>query len=246
MKKQLLIILLIVLILECTLFNVNSYRVLSNNSKREYTKDDFKTFSNTNNETYIEIENINTQIKTIHIELDTILEDVDYQVSYTDETSSGLRDLPRKRYLPEYENSKYMPLYLSGQSKTIGIKVFSSLPSIEKVTINEKIPFNFNVKRVVVLFAIITFIYLLKTREIFRIPFSQKNFTQELVLISIVCVFILITSLINQYSTNEAEKEDFYSVEFVNALAKGQVHLEDKPSEKLMNLKNPYDGRRTR
>lgn len=242
MKKKLLIILLIVVMLELTLFNINSYRVLSSNSKLEYAKDDFKNvYTDEEDEIYIEIDNINTEIKTIHLELNT-LKNVDYQVFYTDATSSSLKDLPKKKYIGTSEKSKYIPCYLSGESKLIGIKVFSELAEVEKVTINEKIPFEFNLARVIVLFGIITFVYLLKTLECYKIPYSIKNFEQELTLIFVLCVFVLITCLINQYSINPKEIEDFYSVDFVHALSKGQVHLEREPSDKFKSLENPYDG----
>ena len=98
MKKKLLIILLIVVMLELTLFNVNSYRVLSSNSKIEYAKENLEAINTAEDEIYIEIDNINTEVKTIHLELNT-LENVDYQVFYTDATSSKLKDLPKKKYI---------------------------------------------------------------------------------------------------------------------------------------------------
>ena len=242
MNKKILIILLIVIVLELTLFNVNSYRVLNSNSKKEYSKEDFEyVYTEEEDEVYIKIDNINTEIKTIHIELDTE-EAVDYQVLYTDATSSSLKELPRKKYIDTCEKSKYIPCYLSGESKLIGIKVFSDTVDFEKIIINEKIPFEFNFTRVITLFGITIFIYLLKTHECYKLPYSIKNFEQELSLIFVVCVFILITCLINQYSTNVEEIKDFYSVDFVDALSKGQVHLGEKPSKKLMDLENPYDG----
>ena len=209
MKKKLLIILLIVVMLELTLFNVNSYRVLSSNSKIEYAKENLEAINTAEDEIYIEIDNINTEVKTIHLELNT-LENVDYQVFYTDATSSKLKDLPKKKYIMTSEKSQYIPCYLSGESKIIGIKVFSELAEVEKVTINEKIPFEFNLARVIVLFGIITFVYLLKTLECYKIPYSIKNFEQELTLIFVLCVFVLITCLINQYSINQYEIEYFY------------------------------------
>lgn len=240
MKKSLFIILLVVLILEITLFNVNSYRVLNNDSKIEYSKEELEYFETNSEETYIEIKNINTEIKTIHIELDT-KNNVEYQVLYTDETSSCLRELPRKRYIDNYKNSEYIPCYLSGKSQVIAIKLFSNVADFEKVTINEKIPFHFNIARVCIVFGIITFIYLLKTKDFFKIPFSKKNYSQEIVLIFILCVFILIISFIWRYSADELEILDNYCIDFVDALSAGQVHLLEKPSEKLMNLENPYD-----
>ena len=133
MNKKILIILLIVIVLELTLFNVNSYRVLNSNSKKEYSKEDFEyVYTEEEDEVYIKIDNINTEIKTIHIELDTE-EAVDYQVLYTDATSSSLKELPRKKYIDTCEKSKYIPCYLSGESKLIGIKVFSDTVDFEKI-----------------------------------------------------------------------------------------------------------------
>lgn len=242
MKKNLLIIFLIVVVLEIALFNFNSFRILNDNSKQEYTQEDFEYVQNEGEEelVYIKIENVNTEIKTLHLELDTF-EPVDYQLFYTDKTSSNLRGLPAKKYIEDYENSKYIPCYLSGESKTIGIKVFSGFASIEKVTINEKIPFHFSIPRVIVLYGIIVFIYLLKTQEIFKIPFSNKNFNQELILLIVLFVFILLIFIITHYNSNLEEEYDFYSKDFVHALSKGQIYLDTEPSEKLMNLENPYD-----
>lgn len=240
MKKSLFIILLVVLFFEMTLFNVNSYRVLNNDSKIEYSKEELEYFETNPAETYIEIKNINTEIKTIHIELDTT-ENIEYQVLYTDETSSCLRELPRKRYIDNYKNSEYIPCYLSGKSQVIAIKLFSDIADFEKVTINEKIPFHFNVARVCILFGIITFIYLLKTRDMFKVSFSNKDYGQELVLIFILFVFVLIISFIWRYSVDNLEILDNYCIDFVDALSAGQVHLLEKPSEKLMDLENPYD-----
>lgn len=244
MKKHF-FILLIVLILETTLFNINSYRIFNDSSKKEYTQNDFEYIETEENITYIEIKNIDTEVKTVKLELDT-MESIDYEVLYTDATSSNFRELPIKRYIDDYENSKYIATYLSGESESIGIKVYSNLVNIEKVIINTKIPFHFSIARVLIVYGIVTFIYLLKTKEIFKIPYSKKNFVQELILLLVLFTFIFIIYFISEYSRNPAEEYDFYSKDFVHALSKGQVHLETQPSQKLMNLDNPYDdGERT-
>ena len=133
MKKHF-FILLIVLILETTLFNINSYRIFNDSSKKEYTQNDFEYIETEENITYIEIKNIDTEVKTVKLELDT-MESIDYEVLYTDATSSNFRELPIKRYIDDYENSKYIATYLSGESESIGIKVYSNLVNIEKVII---------------------------------------------------------------------------------------------------------------
>lgn len=241
MKKKLLIIFLIVVILEITLFNINSYRVLNNNLKKEFVEKDFTYFDTGRDVTYIEIDNIDCEVKTVHIDLNRY-GNIGYRVLYTDETTSNLRETPIKEYVSEYKNSQYIPVYLSGKSEKIGIEIFSKDIPINMISINEKIPFNFNFIRVLVLFLIITFIYLLKTREIFKITYSDKNFKQEMILNTILLVFLLCMAFISQYSVNQKELMfDFYSEDFVLALSKGQIYLEKVPHEGLANLENPYD-----
>ena len=109
MKKHF-FILLIVLILETTLFNINSYRIFNDSSKKEYTQNDFEYIETEENITYIEIKNIDTEVKTVKLELDT-MESIDYEILYTDATSSNFRELPIKRYIDDYENSKYIAIY---------------------------------------------------------------------------------------------------------------------------------------
>lgn len=241
MKKKLLIIFLIVVILELTLFNVNSYRVLNNDSKKEFFEKDFLYYNTEDVITYIEIENIDCEVKTVHIELG-IEGNVAYRVLYADETTSNLKEMPIKEYISEYENSKYIPVYLSGKSEKIAIEIREPNIPINKVSINEKIPFNFNLARVFIVYAIAVFIYLLKTHEIFKIPYSEVNFKQEITLNAILCVFLLCVTLLSAYSVEQnVLTYDFYSKDFVLALSKGQVHLEAIPHEVLVNLENPYD-----
>ena len=57
------------------------------------------------------------------------------------------------------------------------------------------------------------------------------------------CVFLLCVTLLSAYSVEQnVLTYDFYSKDFVMALSKGQVHLEEIPHENLVNLENPYDS----
>ena len=112
---------------------------------------------------------------------------------------------------------------------------------MSSIAINEKIPFNLDLKRDLVLFVIISFAYGIIHFEIFRIPFSEKNLKQELILIVILGLFFMVLSYINYYSS-KYEPYDFYSKDFVEALSKGSFSLLEEPSEKLMSLNNPYDS----
>lgn len=242
MKKVLLKILLIVIILEVSIFNFNSYRVLSNKDKKEFSKKDITYLQTEEGVTFVKISNVNSEIKTLHIELNNA-DVVNYEFLYTDETSSMLTGTPVKTYVETLENSKYMPCYLSGISNEFGIKIYNDNDNnieINSITINEKIPFKFNFTRIILLYLIILSVILIRNHEIFNKPFSNKDFKQELILIIIVAVFSSIACYINDFSKEE-NKYDFYSLQFVDAIVNGKVSLEEEPSEELLELENPYD-----
>lgn len=48
---------------------------------------------------------------------------VEYQLLYTDETSSEFREVALKTYVQGIENSKYIDTYLSGKSNKIAIRI---------------------------------------------------------------------------------------------------------------------------
>lgn len=239
MKKFLFKILLIVLIFELFIFNFNSYRVLTDKEKMEFLSEEFEYIETDEEVTIVEVKNINSKIKTVHMQL-TNVQDVDYEFMYTDQTTGNFFGTPIKTYIDSLENSKYISCYLSGNSQSFRIKIYAENIDVESITINEKIPFNFNYSRVLILYFIIVSIYLIKTNEIFQIPFSEKNFHQELVLLIIVALFLCIVCYINDFSKQE-EQYDFYCLDFVNAICNGKISLLEEPIKELIELENPYD-----
>ena len=110
--KNIIIIFIIVLILELIVFNINSYRVLNSKNARVFKKDSFEYLDDLEIGEYIKINDINEEIKTIHVEFKNA-DCIDYVVSYTDETTSILQDLPSKTYIENLPRSKYIATYLS-------------------------------------------------------------------------------------------------------------------------------------
>lgn len=239
MKKSLIIIFILTLFLEIFVFNYKSYRVLSSKNEKEFLKSDFSLVNQTDDYKYIEIENIDEEVKTLHIFLDNVEDGVKYDVFYTDKTSEGFRYLGTKNYIQNVEKSQFLDTYLSGKSNKIGVKVYDSNATIEKININEKIPFEFNFLRFIILYLIFFSVYAIKKCEIFKIQYSKNNFKQEMVLFSILAIFVCLIFYINIYSSTG--KKDFYSYDFVKSLTRGEISLGLKPSENLLNLENPYD-----
>ena len=108
---------LIVLFLEVTVFNINSYRTDFGKTKIiSYYGDDVKNIvSKTDENTlYIDIDNLNTKVKSIYLELSGLNEKqvVDYDIFYSDESISK-RFLASKNYYDDVEKTKYSVISLS-------------------------------------------------------------------------------------------------------------------------------------
>ena len=239
MKKGIVKILIVVLFLEVFVFNYQSYRILSSNNKKEFNQEDFSKYETNDEYTYIEIDNLSDEIKTLNLNLNNIA-NVEYQFFYTDDTSSGFRKMPAKNYIQNLENSKYICTYLSGKSNKIAVKIYSENVQVDKITINEKIPFKFNLARAIVLFLILYFIYCVKKCDFFDETYSKENYKQSITVFLVMMSFVFLAGYINLSSGNVKET-DYYATDFVDALSNGKVYLEKAPSEELTSLENPYD-----
>ena len=139
-KKYALIVILITAILELTIFNINSYRMIfSKYEQKDVSINECKLENLTYNEetdtydmkdkdAYIFIDNVNCKIATIYLDASIVgniyVEDsLKYSVLYTDETSKNYRELPVKYFVNSINKSKYVTCYLSGKSEKIGIKL---------------------------------------------------------------------------------------------------------------------------
>ena len=102
---------LIVILLEVTIFNINSYRTdLGNLKYIELNKQDIeKNIQITDEDTQcLVIDNIDLKIKSIYLKLDNLAKNqvVDYNIYYSDESTST-RFLSTKSYCQDVEKTKY-------------------------------------------------------------------------------------------------------------------------------------------
>ena len=255
--KNVLRIILVVLALEVYVFNFNSYRTFFKNfEQKELKKENFIlenmeydeqtdmfTVKKGEELSSIIIDNINTEIATIKIEGDGVnTNNIEYNIDYTDSSSSNFRSMPKKVLVNDLERSKYITCYLSGESEKIRINFQQSntedtILNIDSIKINEKVPFNFSIVRVITLIAISLLVYGMLKCELFKKPYSEKNIKQSLFFDFITLAFILITLWI---AATTPTRHNIYE-KYIDALSHGQVSLLDEPSQELISLENPYD-----
>lgn len=168
---------------------------------------------------------------------------IDYKVYYSDATTEKPTGGFSKKYIQGYEKSKYMPLKLSGETKRLVVELDANVYDagyLDKIIVNEKIPFEFNFIRFIIVFALISFIYFMKNSEFFNKSYTTTNLAQEMIMIIILVIFFMLLTFINNCSVNGNE-EEIYNIDFLDAIMNKQLYLLKEPSEEFQNLKNPYD-----
>lgn len=239
MKKNFIIIFIFVLILEIFVFNFQSYRILTTKNKVEFQKENFSVYEKKDGYVYVELDDIFLEIKTLHIMLENVNNITSYEVFYTDATTSEFKYLAEKNYINDVEKTKYLNTFLSGKTEKIAIKIYDENIDIENICINDKIPFEFNFFRFIILYLILISIYIIRKSDIFKVPYARENLKHEFILFISVILFCGIMCYINYYSNDN--RLDIYSFDFVNSLANGKLYLSKEPSQELLNLENPYD-----
>lgn len=238
-------ILIVALFLEVIVFNITSYRTFFGKfEKKVYEGKEITYYNEESDNVFLELDNINSKTATVKLELKDIEDVLEYKVFFSDDTSKEYQGLNSKKYIQSYEKSKYMPLYLSGNTRSLLISIDKSLyddGKIQRIVINEKIPFEFNFIRFAIVFFSLIIVYFMKNSKILKEEYSNKNLDQEFILLGILAMFFILLSWINNYSQNQAEGT-VYNKDFVNAIASGSFSLLKDPSDKFLELENPYDA----
>lgn len=249
-KKILLKTIIITLILEILVFNlttfVSFFRTIGK-EKREYNVNDLNYFVGEDKRTVFEIRDINTEISTIRVVFSNEVKNpLDYNLAYSDDTDNELRYLNQSKvYTPLLKRTEYMDTYFSGKVKSLDVNVDHDsfdFVSINKVVINEVIPLDIILPRMIVVFLIVLLALFIKNDEALSKKYNKKDFKQELILMMVLYItFFLLFALMMMTIGTEGDALELYTKEFIDALDKGQVHLDIEVSEKLINLENPYD-----
>lgn len=240
-SKSLLIILIVAILLEVFVFNITSFRLLFGN----YERQEYNLYLNEikDDKAYLEAKDINKKVGTIKVIFAEDTETLDYRLFYADETSAEYFSLPGKVYVSGEERTAYIPVYLSGNVKKLSVEVdefYNDCNMVEKIVINENIPIDFNLLRLLVTVFTIFFILALKNSKVFNSEYDKKNLKQEFILIGVLAVVLIIAAWINTNAINNVEGER-YSKEFVLAIANNHFHLLEDPSELFKSLEDPYD-----
>ena len=249
-KNILLKTIIITLILEIFVFNmttfVSFFRTIGK-ERREYSANDLNRFVGEDNRTIYEIRDINTEISTVRVTfLSVVTGPLDYNLAYSDDTSNELRYLNQSKvYTPMYKRTEYMDTYFSGKVKALDVNVDMNACGgdiIKKVIINEVIPLDIILPRMIVIFLIVLLALFIKNDESLSKTYNKKDFKQEIILMMVLYItFFLLFALMMMIVDKDGDGLELYTHEFIKVLDNRQVHLDVEVSESLLNLEDPYD-----
>lgn len=241
--RNIILILLISVLVEIFACNFNHFKSL-NYKPTKYDK--VNILVNEKNNKYIEINNINKDIKNLVLNIEIPSDYISYNIYAEDEGKNEYYKLPTRYYYKYIEKSKYVSLNLSGKAKKIKIEFLDSTVKINNIEINKPVPLDYSITRQILIFLFVTFIYIFKPNsEFYKYKLDLKKLSQKTILV----LFFIAEIFIMTYTVNadkiikdlHAYSNQMQYYDLTIALSKKQVYLDREPSEEIKNMKNPYD-----
>lgn len=257
------VLFVILLILELTVFNYKFYSSLGNDptmvSSVRYNNivNNGNTLKLGSGDKYIEIPNINKHLNNVYINME-IKDDKEYKenkalnvfISATDAGNSEYFDLPERGIVYNIDQTKYIKLNLNGESEKLKINFIGSDNKevfIHSIVLNANMPFSFNIIRLIMLFVLISVIYIVKPKsDFYKYKFNPKSNKQNGVLYTVVIINLLIIFTLGLSHPDKGINEVSHHNQYhwlAEAMMDGHFYLNDEPCDTLKALENPYDRR---
>ena len=236
------VILFFIILSEFTLFNYHHYRTLFSDEQVHLNlsspDNSIEThYDKANNQ--VIIKDVNMRVSSLYIGMDVIFKSSVY-IEFSDEEGSN-RTTPVFNIVQDFEKSRYVPLASHGIVTDIIIYYGGSYAVIENVTLNTPIPLEYHLLRIILIFAFVFGIWLIHYKDLTTVKVDFKSKLQNIIFVCLIsAVFVLIwgTTLTSTFSL----PLDQYSENLVDALMKGQTHLDLPTTQKMLDAEFPYDS----
>lgn len=200
----------------------------------------------------IEFTDLNKKVGVIKLEAAGTAYKTDYSVDFTDETNASYymrSGLVNGSVFNDIEATKYIVCDFSGKVGKIRINLNNlqdNHVTLTGVTLNADYPTHFSYLRFALILLGIAFVWAFKRSVNFRKPLGEQLYVTKAVTAVIIIAMVILSYVLS--SVNLDFDKDFkmgtgdqITKELVDALEKGEVELEEKPSEQLLAMQNPYD-----
>lgn len=257
-------LLVIIIFLELTLFNYKFYTNMFN-EPFTVTPTYNGMIENYGNEEFffgdgdksIELKNINRHIKNIYFDAEVLdvsskseNDKITINLSATDAGNELYFSLPERVIVKGNSQSKYIMLNLNGDTEKLKIDINGcdgKTVELKPIVLNSKVPFQFNIVRIFVLFALISMAYIIKPRNGFydyKFDFNSNRQRRIITTIAVLNIAVILAlGFAHPNKTINAASNHHQYHWLAEAIMDGHFYLNDEPSETLKNLDNPYDRR---
>lgn len=181
---------------------------------------------------------------TPYVDIIVDAKDVTQMASYRNSVATG-------QIIRGNERSSYVTLDLSGdvEAMRIGLKAPSGQTfTVKGVYLNETVPMQFSVIRLLAIVGIVSAIYALLKCPAMLACYGDRKQTLRVCVFVMTAVMILAalgTTFLYNYERSGkyflGDSGNQMTKELVDAFEAGQVHLLDTPSDELLAMENPYD-----
>jgi len=253
--KPYILILIISLLLEIVIFNFSSIISLGNKKADLSTN---TTIEFVDNGYVLHIDNLDMGINNLYFDMNVSENSpVDYAISMTDEGNYYDYYMPVGTVYSTVPSSFYTNLHPYGKvhsltvTFTLSDSAFKGPFTVNGITANVKRPLFFNIARFLILFVIISLMYLLRDKGIAcKVKLSLDKASKEYkIQLGLTILVIIFTAFIGYFCSSshklfdESTKPHHQQYkELAQTLLNGEVALPDEPSEGLLNAPNPYDS----
>ncbi len=261
-------LLLILAVIEATIFQFNSYHLLIGNypeltlnlNAAKITNFDKNSHENiSSGVTSFEFTGINTPIGTLTFEAESSVKDqAAFYVAMSDDShSASLRNNAANAVvLKNNIRSQTVPCNFSGNVHDMVINFYTDEGEyihLDKIIINKPIYFHVSWLRFFIFLSIAMAVYILNESEILKHTYAEKkklvHVTAAVFTIVLIISGLWVTQLARRHNGYGSIADDFrseggnqISQEIVDAFEAGHTYLNIEASEELLALENPYDG----
>lgn len=202
-----------------------------------------------------ELTNLNAHVKNLYIDM----EPEDYKeitgnkyitivISATDAGNAEYFDLPERTIVYDQIQTKYIPLRLNGKSSRLSVYIKNCENKtlvINDVQVNAKVPFDFNFIRVIILFAAVLLIYIIRPSSgFYKYIFNIDSQRQNVVFSAVVIINLAVISALGIAHPNKGISPGSHQHQYhwlADAIMDGHFYLNEDPPSALVNMENPYD-----
>ncbi len=254
---------LVILILECLVFNFNSFHVwgsnyeefdlsVSDSAFENLTQSGYGYVSTNGADAVIEFTDINREIGTIYFDVKTAQPKITYNIDFADESNSSYylrQGLVKGEIYPDIEDSKYVICNFSGDVSKLKIKLSCESGTFNlsnTISFNADHPSTFSILRMLTFLIFAVFIYLFiksvfLNRSVKEQSGSLKTVTAVVVLVLLAVMMFLTMNATAGTNPFKMTTGNQMTKELVDAFKDGRVTLDTVPTPELLALENPYD-----